>query len=137
MTPSYSRHRQPNNLTVNGKVFPKTVLVTCGVCTVDQKLHRHQWFCCIVKNSSTTDYVSVNNRILVALLANGEMKVPTSVRRIYMLWFNFIPGLNFIFFYFELIIIHYHTQKQMIIKLKPRIKLNHYICNIDDFLLTS
>ena len=27
----------------------------------------------------------------------------------YMLWFNFILGLNFIFFYFKLIIIHYHT----------------------------
>ena len=27
------------------------------------------------------------------------------------LWFNFILGLNFIFFCFKLIIIHYHTQK--------------------------
>ena len=30
---------------------------------------------------------------------------------IYMLWLNFILGLNFIFFCFKLIIIHYHTQK--------------------------
>ena len=42
-----------------------------------------------------------------------------------MLWFNFILGLNFIFFCFKLIIIHYHTQKQKKIKFKPRIKLNH------------
>ena len=45
----------------------------------------------------------------------------------YMLWFNFILGLNFIFFCFKLIIIHYHTQKQKKIKFKPRIKLNHNI----------
>ena len=43
----------------------------------------------------------------------------------YMLWFNFIPGLIFIFFCFKLIIIYYHTQKQKKIKIKPRIKLNH------------
>ena len=42
-----------------------------------------------------------------------------------MLWFNFILGLNFIFFCLKLIIIHYHTQKQKKIKFKPRIKLNH------------
>ena len=42
-----------------------------------------------------------------------------------MLWFNFILGLNFIFFCFKLIIIHYHTQKQRKTKFKPRIKLNH------------
>ena len=30
----------------------------------------------------------------------------------YMLWFNFILGLNSIFFCFKLIIIHYHTQNQ-------------------------
>ena len=46
---------------------------------------------------------------------------------LYMLWFNFILGLNFIFFCFKLIIIHYHTQKQRKIKFKPRIKLNHNI----------
>ena len=42
-----------------------------------------------------------------------------------MLWLNFILGLNFIFFCFKLIIIHYHTQKQKKIKFKPRIKFNH------------
>ena len=45
----------------------------------------------------------------------------------FMLWFNFIPGLNFIFLCVKLIIIHYHTQKQREIKFKPRIKLNHNI----------
>ena len=34
-------------------------------------------------------------------------------------WFNVSP------FCFELIIIHYHTQKQREIKFKPKIKLNH------------
>ena len=48
-----------------------------------------------------------------------------SLSDLYMLWFNFILGLNFIFFCFKLIIIHYHTQKQKKIKFKPRIKLNH------------
>ena len=44
-----------------------------------------------------------------------------------MLWFNFILGLNFIFPCFKVIIIHYHTPKQKIIKFKPRITLD---CNI-------
>ena len=43
----------------------------------------------------------------------------------YMLWFNFVLGLNIIFLCFELVIIHYHTQKQRKIKFEPRIKLNH------------
>ena len=72
----------------------------------------------------------------------GEVKLPTRlckplVMRVrapnniggavqkHRLWFNFILGLNFIFFCFKLIIIHYHTQKQKKIKFKPRIKLNH------------
>ena len=42
-----------------------------------------------------------------------------------MLCFNFILGLNFLFFCFKLIIIHYRTQKQRKKKFKPRIKLNH------------
>ena len=42
-----------------------------------------------------------------------------------MLWFNFILGLNFIFFCFKLIIKYYHTQKQKKIEFKPRIELNH------------
>ena len=45
----------------------------------------------------------------------------------YMLWFNFMLGLNFIFHCFKLIIIHYHTQTQREIKFKPRTKLNHNI----------
>ena len=44
-----------------------------------------------------------------------------------MLWFNFILGLNLIFFCFKLIVKHYHTQKQKKIKFKPGIKLNHNI----------
>ena len=44
-----------------------------------------------------------------------------------MLWFNFIPGLNFISLCFKLIIIDYHTPKQRKIKFKARIKLNHNI----------
>ena len=35
------------------------------------------------------------------------------------LWVNFILGLNFLFFCFKLIIIHYHTPKQKKIKFKP------------------
>ena len=46
---------------------------------------------------------------------------------IYMLWFNFIFGLNYISFCFKLIITHYHTPKQREIKFKPRIKLNNNI----------
>ena len=45
----------------------------------------------------------------------------------YMLWFNFIVGLNFIFLCFTLIIIHYHTPKHRTIKFKLKIKLNHNI----------
>ena len=39
----------------------------------------------------------------------------------YMLAFNFIVGLSFIFFCFNLIIIHYHTQKQKKIIFKQTI----------------
>ena len=46
---------------------------------------------------------------------------------LYMLWFNFILGLNFIFLSFKLIIIYYHTPKQRKLKFKPRIKLNRNI----------
>ena len=46
---------------------------------------------------------------------------------LFMLWFNFILGLNFISLCFKLIIIYYRTPKQREIKLKPRIKLNHNI----------
>ena len=47
--------------------------------------------------------------------------------QVYMLWFNFILGLHFIFFCFNLTVIHYYTQKQKKRKFKPRIKLNHNI----------
>ena len=49
-------------------------------------------------------------------------------RRI-MLWFNFVPGLKFIFLCSKptFLVIHYDTQKQRIIKIKQRIKLNHNI----------
>ena len=53
----------------------------------------------------------------------------------YMLWFNFIPGLIFIFFCFKLIIIYYHTQKQKKIKIKPRIKMNHNIYTVKNSLI--
>ena len=49
-----------------------------------------------------------------------------------MLWFNFIFDLIFIVFCFKLIIIHYHTQNQKKIKIKPRIKLNHNIYKLFD-----
>ena len=49
------------------------------------------------------------------------------VSGMYMLWFSFILGSNFIFLCFKLIIIHYHTQKQRKIKFKPKTKLNHNI----------
>ena len=44
-----------------------------------------------------------------------------------MLWFNFILGLNFIFFCLKLIFIYYRTQEQKKIKFKWRIKLNRSI----------
>ena len=45
----------------------------------------------------------------------------------YMLWFNFILVLNFIFLCFKLIIVRYHTQNQRKTNFKPRVKLNHNI----------
>ena len=58
----------------------------------------------------------------------------TRASTVYMLWFNFILGLIFIFLCFKLIIIYYHTQRQRKIKIKPRIKLNHniYITSVED-----
>ena len=55
---------------------------------------------------------------------------------LYLLWFNFILGLNLLFFCFKLIIIQYYNQKQKKRKLKPRIKLNHNIsmCSLAVFL---
>ena len=54
---------------------------------------------------------------------------------VYMLWFNFILGLNFIFLCFKLITMHYLTQKQRKIKFKPRVKLNHNIYYIKYLLI--
>ena len=54
----------------------------------------------------------------------------------YMLWFNFILGLNFNFLCLKLIIIHYHTPKQRKIKFKRRTKVNHNL-HIHDILLSS
>ena len=43
-----------------------------------------------------------------------------------MVQFDIIPGLNFNFLSFTLIIIHYlHNQKQRKMKFKPNVKLNH------------
>ena len=58
---------------------------------------------------------------------------------VYMLWSNFILGLNYLFFCFKLIIIHYHTQKQKKRKFKPMIKLNYNIYNIikQQFVVTA
>ena len=63
------------------------------------------------------------------------MKVEESnIVSVYMLWFNFILGLNFISLCFKLIIIHYHTPKQRKIKFKPRIKLNHNMSGFANFI---
>ena len=54
----------------------------------------------------------------------------------YMLWFTFFLGLNFIFLCLKLIIIRlYHTPKQRKIKFKLRKKLNHNIYNIQCSIL--
>ena len=45
----------------------------------------------------------------------------------YMLWFKFILGLNFIFFCFCILLCMIMSLKQRKIKFEPRIKLNHNI----------
>ena len=57
----------------------------------------------------------------------------------YVLWFNFILGVNYISLCLKLIIIHYHTQQQTEKKIKPSIKLDHniYYRNICYFLDVS
>ena len=55
----------------------------------------------------------------------GYSRTEVYVSDSYMLLFNFILGLNFNFFCFENIIIHYRTEKEKETKFKPRIKLNH------------
>ena len=52
---------------------------------------------------------------MIAKICLFIINTPCSV---IMLWFNFIPGFNFIFHCFKLISIHYHTKKQRKIKLK-------------------
>ena len=61
-----------------------------------------------------------------AMYAN-EVGTKEKLTTTYILGFNSILGLNFIFFSFKLIIIHYHDPKQRQIIFKPRIKLNHNI----------
>ena len=46
--------------------------------------------------------------------------------QLYILWFNFILGLNFISLCYTLIIIHHHTPKQSKIKTKDKIELLLY-----------
>ena len=81
--------------------------------------------------SDVTWRLSVNGLLL---LLNRLKKSQRGVIRgliIFMLWLNFIIGLNFTFFCFKLINIHYHTQIQRKIKFKPRTKSYHnlYYCD--------
>ena len=57
----------------------------------------------------------------------SSIQKSVNTRKMYLLWFNFIFGSNFIFLCFKLIIIHYNTQKLRKIKFEPRIRLNHTI----------
>ena len=52
----------------------------------------------------------------------------------YLLKFNFILVLNFIFFCFNLITIHYHTQKQRNMRFKPRVNFNQNISTVTEKL---
>ena len=52
----------------------------------------------------------------------------------YLLKFNFILVLNFIFFCFNLITIHYHTQNQRNMRFKPRVNFNQNISTITEKL---
>ena len=54
------------------------------------------------------------------LLPHSVVHVQNEILLIYLWWFNFVPGLNFIFFCFKLIVIHYHTLRQRKIKLNQR-----------------
>ena len=48
--------------------------------------------------------------------------------KLYVLWFNFILGLNFIFFCFWVWLCMIMSLKEKKRKFKPRIKLNHNLC---------
>ena len=50
----------------------------------------------------------------------------------YLLKFNFILVLHFIFFCFNLITIHYHTQKQRNMRFKPRVNFNQNISTVTE-----
>ena len=77
-------------------------------------------------NVRTCGEVKIPTRLCKPLVVRvrGPNNIGKAVQK-HGLRFNFILGLNFIFFCFKIIIIHYHTQKQKKIKFKPRIKLNH------------
>ena len=57
-----------------------------------------------------------------------SMRSPKRSATMYVLWFNFILGLNFIFFCFCVWLCMIMSLKQKKIKFKPRIKLNHNLC---------
>ena len=83
-------------------------------------------------SATNTKWKPLESYIIIVLkkhLTLSVMSIYSSPRyeKMYMLWFNFILGLNFIFFCFKLIIIRYHTQKHREIRFKPRTKLNHKI----------
>ena len=77
--------------------------------------------------SRSPDFFQVLNVVNNFITYAGNPYRYISWVSLYMLWFNFILGSNFIFLCFKLIITHYHTQKQRKIKFEPRIKLNHNI----------
>ena len=87
------------------------------------------------RSKSRCDSYSVRNSVLIiSHIAFRNCRVhffsDNLSRNSCMLWSNFILGLNYLFFCFKLIIIHYHTQKQKKRKFKPKIILNYNIYNI-------
>ena len=54
-----------------------------------------------------------------------SVRSPKRSATMYVLWFNFILGLNFIFFCFWVWLCMIMSLKQKKVKFKPRIKLNH------------
>ena len=107
-----------------------------GVYIINRTLHGHleiqNFSSRVEKNISLVRFTHSWN---ISQHSKRNLVSPSShvISSIYMLWFKFILGLNFISLCFKLIIIHYHTSKQREIKFKPRIKLNH---NIYIILLT-
>ena len=57
-----------------------------------------------------------------------SVRSPKRSATMYVLWFNFILRLNFIFFCFWVWLCMIMSLKQKKIKFKPRIKLNHKLC---------